>query len=133
MAGVEVSFSAGEIEELTERVVSRVNEDLEDHLTSLVRTAVEEAFGQSALWVPRLLTNEQLAYILQVPRTRARQMTSEGDIPRINLSSNPEGRTYRVDPRDLNLWLDAHQDFPARREELRQMLEEGKALTRYDS
>lgn len=125
---VEVSLGAGEIEELTERLLSRLGEDLEDRLAELVRERVEEALGQSVLWVPRQLRTKDVAYLLRVPDTKARQMVSTGDIPRLNLSADEEGKTYRVDPRDLNLWLDAHQDFPARREELRLILEEGKAL-----
>lgn len=128
MSGLGISFGAEEIEQLAGRVVSRVKDDLEERLADLVKQHVEEALDQSAIWVPRQLTNEQLAHILQIPESRARTMTSEGNIPRINLSSDSGGKSYRVDPRDLNLWLDAHQDFPARRDELRQILEEGKML-----
>ena len=128
MADLAVSFTGGDIEKLAETLVSRVGDHLEDRLAEMISERVEVLYSMSGLWVPRLLKMEQLAQILQVPDSKARKMSSSGDIPRLNLSDDPNGKTIRVDPRDLEAWLAAHQEFPARREELRAWMDNSRKL-----
>ena len=128
MADLAVSFTGEDFEKLAEALVSRVGDHLEDRLAGMITERIETLYSMSGLWVPRLLKMDQLAHILQVPDSKARQMASSGNIPRLNLSDDPNGRTIRVDPRDLDAWLAAHQEFPARREELRDWMENSRKL-----
>ncbi len=124
-----MSFTGDDLEKLADALVSRVGNHLEDRLAGMISERVETLYSMSGLWVPRLLKMDQLAQILQVPDSKARKMTASGDIPRLNLSSeDPNGKTIRVDPRDLDTWLAAHQEFPARREELRSWMDNSRKL-----
>lgn len=127
MAGLEINLN-GDLEELAETLVGRIFEQLEDKLSEMLSEQVRELLSSSGVWVPRMLKMSQVAEILQVPESKVRQLTASGDLPRLNLSPDPNGKTIRVDPRDLEAWLDANQEFPARRDELREWMSQSRAL-----
>jgi hypothetical protein len=129
VAGLEIKLGNGEsLEELAEALAERLARDLEDRLAEMLSEKVEAIHSLSGIWVPRMLKMTQVAEILQVPESKARQLTASGEIPRLNLSPDPAGKTIRVDPRDLEAWLDANQEFPARRDELRRWMEQSRKL-----
>ena len=128
MADLDVRITNEDFEGMAEALVERVMERLEDRLAEMLGERVEQIHALSGIWVPRLLKLSQLAEILQVPESKARQLTAGADIPRLNLSPDPNGKTLRVDPRDLEAWLHDKQEFPARRDELRRWMEESRKL-----
>lgn len=128
MTEVDVKLGAGDFERLADALVGRVTDHLEEKLGDMLSERVEAVHALSGVWVPRLLKMGQLAEILQVPESKARQLTAGGDIPRLNLSPDPNGKTIRIDPRDLDAWLLSNQEFPARRDELRRWMEESRRL-----
>lgn len=126
--GLTVDLESEKIEQIAQDIAERLSAELEERVAQLVTERLGKILDGKYLVVPRLLTVEQVSRILQIPLSRARAMTTGGDIPRVKLSPETSGGSVRVDPRDLSLWLDAHQEHPARREELRRMIAEGNML-----
>lgn len=126
--GLTVELESDKVEQLAQDIVGRLVGDLEERVAELVSSKLQSILEDRYLVVPRQLTVKQVAYILQVPITRARALTTSGNIPRVKYAPDADGGSVRVDPRDLALWLDAHQEHPARREELKQIVAEGLIL-----
>lgn len=129
MAGLEINLGQEDLDSLARSLVERVRGELEEGVGEMLSERVREILATSGVWVPRMLKMSQVAEILQVPESKARQLCAD-EIPRLNLSGEPGGRTIRVDPRDLEAWLDSKQEFPARREALREWMRQSEALHR---
>lgn len=126
--GLKVDLEREDLEVLAEDLVKQISEQLEGQLSEMLSERVRELLTSSGVWVPRMLKMSQVAEILQVPESKVRQLTASGDIPRLNLSPDPNGKTIRVDPRDLETWLDSNQEFVDRRDELRKWMEQSRKL-----